>query len=112
MHTQPPGRKPRCENYSLIYSRFQKTGSFLSLAGASLSRQGRVCRDKTRLVSRQKYTCFVATKIFCRDKHTFVAAKDVFVATKMILVAAPANNTFLAMVFSSERTMISAFAVS
>ena len=58
------------------------------------TKQTRVCRDKTRLLSRQK---------FCPDKHTFVAIKDVyvfvaikdvyvFVAIKMILVAAPAND--------------------
>ena len=62
------------------------------------SRQTRVCRDKTRLLSRQKYACrdecfvgtytclfvatkdkimFVAIKTFGRGKHTFVATKDV-----------------------------------
>ena len=61
----------------------------LSLAGAvrsisfvatktCLSRQRRVCRDKTRLLLRQSMP--VAIKIgFCRDKRTFV-----FVATKLV----------------------------
>ena len=43
-----------------------------------LSRQTRVCFDKTRLLSWQKYVCldktFVATNIF-RDKHNFVTTK-------------------------------------
>ena len=49
------------------------------------TKQTRVCRDYTRLLSRQ---------MFCPDKHTVVAIKDVylFVEIKMILVAAPAND--------------------
>ena len=59
-----------------------------------MSRQTRVCRDKTRLLSRQKYAC--------RDKVTFVATNTFlsrqnmsFVATKMILVAAPVRDSQL-----------------
>ena len=70
-----------------------------------LSRQARVCRDKTHVcrdkrtvLSRQTYACrdktFVVTDI-CRNKHVFVARRacrdKTFVATKMILVAAPAS---------------------
>ena len=55
-----------------------------------LSRQTRVCRDKSKLL---------LTKIFCCDKYHFVATSKLlsrqkmgFVATKMILVAAPASD--------------------
>ena len=63
-----------------------------------LSRQTRVCCDKTRLLSSQKYACrdkivFVAPNI-CHNKHNFVAASIIlsrqtqnksFVATKVYL---------------------------
>ena len=63
------------ENIRILH--LHKTVAHLSLAGAAtsiifvatkvLSRQSRVCRDKTRLLSRQKYACrekcFVATNI-------------------------------------------------
>ena len=67
-----------------------------------LSRQTRVCRDKTRLLSQQKYVCRDKTSILLsrQNKHTLVATKQAyfcrdkaFVATKMILVAVPANDT-------------------
>ena len=85
-----------------------------------LSRQTRVCRDKTPLSSWQKYACrdtyfsrdnfFVATSLgrdkhnfvepkllsrhtyFCRDKHVFVATKYLFCHDKSMLVA---KNTCL-----------------
>ena len=80
---------------------------------AFLSRQIRVCRNKTCFLSRQTNTSrdkimFVATKVqryvttkvksrqayFWRDKReTRVCRDKTFVATKMILVAAPANDT-------------------
>ena len=50
-----------------------------------LSRQTRVCHNKSKLVTtkvcREKHVhTFVATKdVFCCDKHTFVATKDVFI---------------------------------
>ena len=60
-----------------------------------LSRQTRVCRDKTSLLSRQKYACpdkkFVATNAcsFVATRHLF----NFFVATTMILVASPAIDS-------------------
>ena len=85
-----------------------------------LSRQRRVCRDKTRLLSQLKYACrdktFVATNTclsphirdnfffiyFCRDKRR-VCRDKTFVATKIILVATPANDRKRAIV---DRTNI------
>ena len=74
-----------------------------------LSRQTRVCWDKTRLLSRQNYACrdktFVATKL-CLSQQNIVVATTVFVATKvcryksklvatkMILVAAPVCDNY------------------
>ena len=65
-----------------------------------LSQQAYFCRDKRCVLSRQTRVCRDKSKLYvCRDKHTFVATKDYFcldkkiVATKIILVAAPANDT-------------------
>ena len=50
-----------------------------------LSRQTRVCHDKTRLLSQQKYAC--DKHVFCRDK-SFAAASILFVVTKDVCVHA------------------------
>jgi len=56
-----------------------------------LSRQTRVCHNKTRLLSRHKHACrdkrFVAASMFCRDKHVFVTTKHVFCRDTSMLVA-------------------------
>ena len=60
----------------LLRQNYFVAAKVLSRQAYFLSRQTRVCRDKTRLLSRQKYAC--------RDKYL-----SGFVRTKMILVAAP-----------------------
>ena len=73
----------RCHKYHFVAT---NTKRFVARS-LLLTRQTRLCRDKTRLLSRQRYDCrdrtFVATKIilsqqkFCRGEHSFVATKDV-----------------------------------
>ena len=86
-----------CRKYHFCRDKSFVTTSLL------LSRQTRVCRDKTCFLSQQKHTCLLQQK-FCHGKHTFVVTKDVFcrnkhvcldkkfVATKIILVADPTND--------------------
>ena len=89
-YTQTPPKTSVAANIILSWQKFCRDKTSIAL-----SRQTRVCRDKTRLLSRQQYACrdkimFVATNICCDksccDKHTFVATKDTIVA------AAPAND--------------------
>ena len=68
------------------------SGSQLSLAGAAtsiifvetnvLSRQARVCSDKSMLPQQN----------VCGDKHTFVATKDVFCRGKHVFVSKKVSN--------------------
>ena len=55
-----------------------------------LSRQTRVCCDKTRLACRDK-TMLVATKLFL-SRQNYVCRDRSFVATNIILVAGPASG--------------------